>query len=118
MRAFALRGQFGLFWRRCAGKARAEAHDQVLSLLGAFSDAALTVEHFYALGDEASGYRTMTRWNLQGTHKGAGPYGDPTGQPFYLLGISHHTLQDGRFVEEWTYFDEVALLAQLCRQAG
>ncbi|MBL8096184.1 MAG: ester cyclase [Anaerolineales bacterium] len=90
----------------------------VLSLLGAFSDAALTVEHFYALGDEASGYRTMTRWNLQGTHKGAGPYGDPTGQPFYLLGISHHTLKDGRFVEEWTYFDEVALLAQLCRQAG
>lgn len=85
----------------------------VLSLLGAFSDAVLTVEHFYCLGSEAEGYRAMTRWNLQGSHKGAGPYGEPTGQPFYLLGISHHTIKDGRFVEEWTYFDEIALLKQL-----
>lgn len=85
----------------------------VLTLLGAFSDAVMSIEHFYYLGHEAEGYRTMTRWNLQGTHKGAGPYGEPTGQPFYLLGISHHLIKDGRFVEEWTYFDEVALLKQL-----
>jgi len=85
----------------------------VLTLLGAFSDAVMTIEHFYCMGNEADGYRTMTRWNLQGTHKGAGPYGEPTGQPFYLMGISHHTIKDGRFVEEWTYFDEVALLQQL-----
>jgi predicted ester cyclase len=85
----------------------------VLTLLGAFSDAVMSIEHFYFMGNDADGYRTMTRWNLQGTHKGAGPYGEPTGQPFYLMGISQHTVKDGRFVEEWTYFDEVALLQQL-----
>lgn len=84
-----------------------------LSLLGAFTDAMMSIEHFYYMGDEAEGYRTMTRWNLQGTHKGPGPYGEPTGKPFYLLGISHHTIKGGKFVEEWTYFDEVALLQQL-----
>jgi predicted ester cyclase len=31
------------------------------------------------------------------------------------MGISHHTVKDGKFVEEWTYFDEVALLKQLWR---
>jgi predicted ester cyclase len=85
----------------------------VLTLLGTFPDATMTVEHFYAMGNDETGYRTMTRWNLQGTHKGPGPYGEPTGRPFYLMGISHHTVKDGRFVEEWTYFDEVALLKQL-----
>jgi predicted ester cyclase len=87
----------------------------VLSLLAAFPDAVMTIEHFYCLGNEAEGFRTMTRWNLQGTHKGYGPYGDPTGKPFYLMGISHHTVKDGRFVEEWTYFDEIALLKQIWR---
>ena len=87
----------------------------VLTLLGSFPDAVLTVDHFYCMGDEENGYRTMTRWSMQGTHKGPGPYGEPTGKPFYLMGISHHTVRDGKFVEEWTYFDEVALMKQLYR---
>ena len=90
----------------------------ILSLLGTFPDVMMSIEHFYSMGDEAEGYRTMTRWNLQGTHKGPGPYGEPTGQPFYLMGISQHTVKDGRFVEEWTYFDEVALLKQLWKKSG
>jgi predicted ester cyclase len=85
----------------------------ILSLLGTFPDAVMSIEHLYWMGDENRGYQVMTRWNLQGTHKGPGPYGDPKGNPFYLMGISHHTVEDGRFVEEWTYFDEVALLKQL-----
>ena len=88
----------------------------VLSLLGTFPDAMLTVEHFYSMGGEAEGFRTMTRWNLQGTHKGPGPYGEATGKPFYLMLISHHTIKGGRFVEEWTYFDEIALLRQLWKK--
>ncbi len=87
----------------------------VLTLLGTFPDAVMSIEHFYYMGNAEEGYRTMTRWNLQGTHKGPGPYGEPTGRPFYLMGISHHTIRAGRFVEEWTYFDEVALLKQLWR---
>ncbi|MDJ0828522.1 MAG: ester cyclase [Desulfobacterales bacterium] len=85
----------------------------VLTLLGAFPDAAMNVDHFYCMGNADDGYKTMTRWNLQGTYKGNGPYGPPTGKPFYLMGISHHLIKDEKFVEEWTYFDEMALMKQL-----
>jgi predicted ester cyclase len=85
----------------------------VLMLLGAFPDAVLTIDHLYWMGNEQDGYRVMVRWNLQGTHRGPGPYGAPTGQRVYLLGISHHSVKDGKLVEEWTCFDEVALLKQL-----
>jgi predicted ester cyclase len=88
----------------------------VLTLLGSFPDAMITIDHLYWMGNEQDGYRTMTRWSLQGTHKGPGPYGDPMGKPFYLMGISHHTVKDSKFVEEWTYFDEVALLKQLWQE--
>ena len=85
----------------------------VLSLLGTFPDAVMTVDHFYFMGNEKDGHTTMTRWNLQGTHKGPGPYGQPTGKAFYLMGISHHRIVNGKFVAEWTYFDEMALMKQL-----
>jgi predicted ester cyclase len=89
----------------------------VLTMLASFPDAMLTVDHFYAMGNEQDGYMTMTRWSLQGTHTGPGPYGEPTGKRIYLMGISHHRVVDGKMVEEWTYFDEVALLKQLARPA-
>ena len=33
----------------------------LLTLLASFPDAALSVDHFYTLGNEAEGYTTMTR---------------------------------------------------------
>ena len=89
----------------------------VLTLLGAFPDAVMSVDHFYCMGNERQGYKTMTRWHLQGTYKGNGPYGPPTGKPFYLLGISHHLVKNGKIAKEWTYFDEMALLKQLYQPA-
>ena len=35
------------------------------------------------------------------------------GKRIRLLGITHHLLRGGRFVQEWTAFDEFALLKQL-----
>jgi predicted ester cyclase len=40
-------------------------------------------------------------------------YGTPTGKPVNIMGISHHHVKDGKFVKEWTVFDELALLKQL-----
>lgn len=85
----------------------------ILSLLAAFPDAALTVDHFACVGNENDGYRAATRWTLQGTHEGPGIYGEPTGKRIHLLGITHHEIKDGKFVREWTVFDEFALLKQL-----
>ncbi len=86
-----------------------------LALLAAFPDASMTVDHVCWLGNEADGYRVATRWTLQGTHDGPGIYGAPTGKRVMLMGITHQLLKNGRFTQEWTAFDEFALLKQLYR---
>ena len=87
----------------------------VLSLLAPFPDLAITPEHFCYVGDEETGYRTATRWRMKGTHTGYGVYGEPTGKRMNILGVSHHLIRHGRIQNEWTLFDEFALLKQLHR---
>ncbi len=86
----------------------------VLSLLSPFPDLAIEVDHFCYVGDEAAGYRTAARWTMRGTHTGYGIYGEPTGNPVRIMGISHHLIKEGRVQNEWTVFDEFALLKQIC----
>lgn len=85
----------------------------VLSLLAAFPDAKMSADHVCWIGNERDGYRSALRWTLQGTHEGPGVYGKPTGKRIRLLGITHHEIQKGKFVREWTTFDEFALRKQL-----
>lgn len=92
---------------------RGELKAYILALLAAFPDARLTADHVCWLGDAQAGYRTALRWTLQGTHEGPGVYGAPTGKRVRLLGITHQLVQNGKFVQEWTVFDEFALLKQL-----
>lgn len=83
------------------------------SLLAAFPDAQMLVDHVQFMGDEAEGYRVSTRWRLVGTHLGYGPYGSPTGRRASIMGISQQHIRDGRYVEEWMLFNPVALMCQL-----
>ena len=87
----------------------------ILSMLAAFPDATMSVDKVCWLHDGKDNYRTSLRWTLQGTHEGPGVYGEPTGKRVYLIGNTHHDIQDGRFVREWTCFDGFALLKQLYR---
>ena len=87
----------------------------ILSLLSPFPDMAISVDHFCALADGPNRYRTATRWTMRGTHTGPGVYGQPTGQQIYIIGVTHHLIENGKFVQEWTLFDEFALLKQLYR---
>ncbi|MCP4415133.1 MAG: ester cyclase [Chloroflexi bacterium] len=85
----------------------------ILSLLSPFPDLAVSVDHFCALREGNGRYRTATRWTMMGTHTGPGIYGKPTGKPIRIMGVSHHLVDNGKFVQEWTLFDEFALLKQL-----
>ncbi|MEL6528163.1 MAG: ester cyclase, partial [Chloroflexota bacterium] len=87
----------------------------VLTLLSPFPDLRMTVEHFCAVPDASGGYRTATRWRMRGTHTGYGIYGEPTGQPIDILGVSHHLIVDNAIQTEWTLFDEFELLKQIHR---
>lgn len=85
----------------------------VLGLLAAFPDLAIVVDHQCVVGDEVRGYRVATRWFLQGTHDGPGPYGEPSGRPVTVWGISHHEIRNGRIEREWMLFDVFAMLKQI-----
>ncbi len=78
------------------------------ALIGSFGDAQVRVDHIAAVDD-----RIAVRWELTGTHDGAALYGAPTGQPVYILGVTHWRIVDGLIVDEVTVFDEVALLRQI-----
>jgi predicted ester cyclase len=92
----------------------------ILALLAAFPDAKLTVDHVYWNGDEREGYRVAARWTLVGTHEGPGEWGEPSGARVRAMGLSHHRIEHGRFVDESTLFDEFGMLKQIwaARLAG
>jgi len=93
---------------------RGDLKAYILAWLAAFPDLAVQVDHVCWQPNGPDGYRVATRWTLQGTHRGPGVYGEPTGKRIRIIGITHHEIQNDKFVQEWTLFDEFALLKQLC----
>jgi len=56
------------------------------------------------------------RWTLAGTHTGGRLWGAPTNAPILILGESHYKFDEqGKIIEEWTVFDELAILTQIER---
>ncbi|MFT5196374.1 MAG: putative ester cyclase, partial [Candidatus Promineifilaceae bacterium] len=85
----------------------------ILSLLSPFPDLSVQVDHHCSLQQDEHTHRAATRWTMRGTHKGPGVYGEPTGKQIQIIGVTHHLIVDGKFVQEWTVFDELALLKQI-----
>ncbi len=85
----------------------------ILSLMSPFPDLAISVDHICVIADMDASYRVATRWSLQGTHTGPGIYGAATGKRVFAFGVTHHLIQHGKIVREWTLFDEFAILKQL-----
>jgi predicted ester cyclase len=97
-------------------------HDEItglyLALLAALPDAVWTAEHTARVEEPGLGTSVAVRWRLRGTHDGAGPFGPPSGRRVAILGIGHYRLAQGRITEEWTVYDELAVLRQLHGQLG
>jgi predicted ester cyclase len=85
----------------------------LLAILQSFPDAMIQIDDLYWNGNERDGFRTAVRWSLLGTHRGYGIYGKPTGRQVRSLGTTQHRIKDGKIVEEWTIFNELALLWKL-----
>ena len=88
-------------------------HSYILSILAMFPDAFMQIDDIYWMGNDKEGYLVSVRWSLTGTHKGHGLYGEPTGKPVRMWGISQHHIKSGRIVEEWTLFNELGVLMQI-----
>ncbi len=92
---------------------RGEFTEWVLCMLAAFPDAQFVIDHLYWMDDGEGRYRTSMRWSLLGTHSGHGIFGAPTGVRCRVWGLTQHHIRAGQFVEEYTYFNELALLKRL-----
>ena len=99
---------------REASGPRAIAH-LVIGLLASVPDGIVRVEHL-SWSEESDGTIMAVRWRLDGTSSPYGALGAmPAGRSLALIGISHFRFQGGVIVEEWTVFDELALLVQALR---
>jgi len=89
----------------------------LLMILAAVPDGTLTVEHV-CWSDETDGIIVAVRWVLAGTSARGGILGDalPVGRPVFMMGSSHLRLDGPRIVEEWTVFDEIAVMAMAWRE--
>ena len=87
----------------------------IIALLASVPDSTLRVEYI-SWSNESDGVILAVRWVLEGTTRGGGALGDlPAGKPVSMMGASHMRFGDGYVVEEWTVFDEIAVLAQAYR---
>ena len=90
----------------------------VISYLAAFPDAEFRVEHLIVNRDPGQPIRIAMRWSIEATHSGWGRFGEPSGAPIYIMGISHAHVVDGRIMMEWIQIDEVTIWKQIFAHAG
>jgi predicted ester cyclase len=89
---------------------------QHLGLIGSIPDAGYFPQHICSVESEEGGTKVAVRWVVEGHHLGYGllqDLGEPTGKRLQVMGITHFHVKDGRIVDEWNVYDELALLTQI-----
>ncbi len=71
------------------------------------------VEHLVANRRQGRATALAMRWRVQARHGGTGRYGQATGRPVEVMGISHADIEGGLVVREWHLIDDVAIWMQL-----
>ncbi len=84
----------------------------VIGLLAAIPDGEMSVDHYCDV-DETDGRIAAVRWTLRGTHLGHGAFGPTSGRAVVVMGMSHLRFAGEQIVEEWTVFDEIAVLRRI-----
>ncbi|MEM6474985.1 MAG: ester cyclase [Pseudomonadota bacterium] len=87
---------------------------QSQAVFGCFGNLRFRVDHLAQipyLG--GAGSDIAVRWTMAGDHMYPGIYGEPTGKPAFIMGITHWRIINGRIPEEITIWDDIALRRQL-----
>lgn len=85
----------------------------VIGYLASFPDAAYKVEAARVIREPEQPVRVAVRWSLTGTHCGFGHFGEPTGAPVYVMGMSHLNLTKDQVTAEYLVTDEVSIWKQI-----
>ncbi len=92
---------------------RAGVLHQALSLVGSIPDCAFVPQHICSVPCEEGGEKVAIRWIMEGHHLGWALLGAPTGHRIFVLGVTHLHIVNGKVVEDWTLYDELAMLTQI-----
>jgi len=74
----------------------------------AFPDFKVTMDEFFVKGDKMA-----SRWTVTGTQTGPLPDLPPTGKKLQISGLSFYRIANGKFAEEWLYFNMLDFYQQL-----
>ncbi len=86
---------------------------QAMRLIAMIPDAVFIPQHICSVKSVEGGEKIAVRWVLDGHHLGHGTLGAPTGCRLFVMGMSHYHIVDGRIVDDWCVYDELALLTQI-----
>ncbi|MCW8871623.1 MAG: ester cyclase [Xanthomonadales bacterium] len=81
-------------------------------------DAKISIDHVCGQPFGADGRHIAVRWGVAGTQQDAFSGCEASGQPLFILGVTHWRVLAGRIISEWTVFDELALMAQSLSRNG
>lgn len=85
----------------------------IIGYLASFPDATYKVESARVMREPEQPVRVALRWSLTGAHCGFGHFGEPTGAPVYVMGMSHLHLTQGQVTAEYVVTDEVSIWKQI-----
>ena len=85
-----------------------------MEILGAMPDARISVDYSCSNAMLEGDY-VAARWVIAGHHSGSALWGEPSGAALVILGESQYRLVNGKVMEEWLVFDELAVLTQVER---
>jgi predicted ester cyclase len=80
---------------------------------GALGEMSASVDHVACIPYLGDAVDIAVRWTIAAKHCGDGLFGAASGAPVFILASSHWRVINGRIREEWTVFDELALLRQI-----
>lgn len=88
----------------------------IVQILASIPDGKLEIGHV-CWSEETDGVIVAVRWTLSGSSAHGGLLGNkwPAGRQVFMMGSSHLRLDGPLVIEEWTVFDEVAVLAMAYR---
>lgn len=87
--------------------------EYLLGWLASFPDARLKVSSAFCNRQPNAFDRVAMRFEIAATHSGWGHFGEPTGAPVYIMGLSHCFVFEGRILMEWLAIDEVPIWKQI-----
>ena len=86
-----------------------------LSFMGTFSDLRVALDYSCEQPNKKNGADVAVRWTLTGKHTGAKLFGAPSNAQILIIGESQYHMVGGKILEEWTVFDQLAVLTQIYR---